>query len=436
MEKIKMKIRNASLRKSFIYAICSTVTAVVLLSFVTIWSCLAFRKWLLPDSNEVFLNQTIVYEDGTQSRSKLRVKFGDEEQQYPGIFTKNEDGKGVTEPEQKIIKYSVDKIENSYTELTPKRKLAYSITGAAMVGLPMMYSLVGILICAFRFYRKKLDIPIRILMKATENIVNQNLDFSVEYDCEDEMGALCASFDKMREALYENNRKLWGMIEERKMLQASVAHDLRNPIAIIQGYTEYLQLNLSEGRIGKEQMANIASNLSASAKRLERYTNSIRDINHLEELEIVPARNLLPDLLEEIFDDFTIIAKEKGIKVVFENSTPHCKVMIDTQVFYRILENIFSNALRYAKNEISLSFAYENKNLITVVSDDGAGFTKKALHTENRYIYTTEQSEEHMGIGISISRILCRKHGGMLSLANHPPHGAKVTVVIEALTVS
>lgn len=436
MEKIKMKIRNASLRKSFIYAICSTVAAVVLLSFVTIWSCLAFRKWLLPDSNEVFLNQTIVYEDGTQKRSKLRVKLGDEEQQYPGIVTEYENGKGVTEPEQKIIKYSVDKIENSYTELTPKRKLAYSITGAAMVGLPMMYSLVGILICAFRFYRKKLDIPIRILMEATENIVNQNLDFSVEYDCEDEMGALCASFDKMREALYENNRKLWGMIEERKMLQASVAHDLRNPIAIIQGYTEYLQLNLSEGMIGKEQMVNIASNLSASAKRLERYTNSIRDINHLEELEIVPTRNLLPDLLEEIFDDFTIIAKAKGIKVVFENSAPHCKVMIDTQVFYRILENIFSNALRYAKNEISLSFAYENKNLITVVSDDGAGFTKKALHTKNRYIYTTEQSEEHMGIGIAISRILCRKHGGKLSLANHPPHGAKVTVVIEALTVS
>lgn len=436
MEKIKMKIRNASLRKSFIYAVCSTVSAVVLLSFVTIWGCLSFRKWLLPDSNEVFLNQTVVYANGMQNQSQMRVKLGDEEQQYPGFVIEYEDGKEVTEPEQKIVKYFVDKIENSYAELTPKRKLAYSVTGAAMVGLPMMYSLFGILICAFRFYRKKLDVPIRILMEATENIVNQNLDFSVEYDCEDEMGILCTSFEKMREALYENNRKLWGMIEERKMLQASVAHDLRNPIAIIQGYTEYMQLNLSEGKIGREQMENIVSNLSASAKRLEQYTNSIRDINHLEELEIVPAPNLLPDLLEEISDDFTVIARAKGIEIAFENSAPHCKVMMDAQVFYRILENIFINALRYAKNEISLSFAYENQNLITVVSDDGAGFTKKALHMENRYIYTTEQSEEHMGIGITISRILCRKHGGTLSLANHSPHGAEVTIVIEALTVS
>lgn len=436
MEKIKMKIRNASFRKSFIYAVCFTVAVVVLLSFVTIWGCLAFRKWLLPDSDEVFLNQTIVYADGTQNQSQMRVKLGDEEQQYPGIVIEYEDGKEVIEPEQKIVKYSVDKIENSYAELTPKRKLAYSVTGAAMVGLPMMYSLFGILICAFQFYRKKLDVPIRILMEATENIVNQNLDFSVKYDCEDEMGILCTSFEKMREALYENNRKLWGMIEERKMLQASVAHDLRNPIAIIQGYTEYMQLNLAEGKIGREQMENIVSNLSASAKRLERYTNSIRDINHLEELEIVPAPNLLPDLLEEISDDFTVIARAKGIEIVFENSAPHCKVMMDTQVFYRILENIFINALRYAKNEISLSFAYENQNLITVVSDDGAGFTKKALHMENRYIYTTEQSGEHMGIGITISRILCRKHGGTLSLANHSPHGAEVTIVIEALTVS
>lgn len=423
------------MRKAFIYAICSTVAAVVLLSVITIWGCMSFRKWLLPDSNEVFLNLTTVYADGTQESMTVRMELGEKEQELPQLVEVG-DGKTAQEPEKKVIKYSVDKIENSYAGLSPKRKLAYSVSGAAMVGLPMIYSLTGIVICAFWFYRKKLDTPIRILSAATDQIANQNLDFSVEYDGGDEMGELCASFEKMRQALCENNRKLWGMIEERKMLQASVAHDLRNPIAIIQGYTEYLQLNLSAGKIGQEQMTNIVSNLSASAKRLEQYTNSIRDINHLEELEIAPQSSVLPDLLEEMADDFTMIAKAKDIRVTVSGSIPHCQVMLDQQVLYRILENMISNALRYAESEIQLFFAYEAQKLIAVVTDDGPGFSDKILTAKNRYIYTTEQSEEHMGMGITISKILCKKHGGELMLSNHSPKGAKVTIIVEALTVS
>lgn len=423
------------MRKAFIYAICFTVAAVVLLSVITILGCMSFRKWLLPDSNEVFLNLTTVYADGTQETMTVRMELGEKEQELPQMV-EIEDGKIVQEPEKKVIKYSVDKIENSYAGLSSKRKLAYSVSGVAMVGLPMIYSLIGIMICAFWFYRKKLDTPIRILLSATDYIANQNLDFSVEYDCNDEMGELCVSFEKMRQALYENNRKLWSMIEERKMLQASVAHDLRNPIAIIQGYTEYLQLNLSAGKIGREQMTNIVSNLSASAKRLEQYTNSIRDINHLEELEIAPQPSVLPDLLEEMAEDFTMIAKARDIRVTVSGFISHCQVMLDQQVLYRILENMISNALRYAESEIQIFFAYEDQKLITVVADDGPGFSDIILKAKNRYIYTTEQSEEHMGMGIAISRILCKKHGGGLILSNHYPKGAKVTIIIEALTVS
>ena len=58
---------------------------------------------------------------------------------------------------------------------------------------------------------------------------------------QDELGRLCAAFEKMRQTLYENNRQMWSMLEERRALQASVAHDLRNPIAIMTGYVEYLQ---------------------------------------------------------------------------------------------------------------------------------------------------------------------------------------------------
>lgn len=474
MEKIKKQKENKkrkSLRKSFIFAVLYTVTIVVIFSGITIWGCVKFKNWLLPDSNQVGLNVKKIYDDGSEVDQYMMMDFGKgqeqtvlekREEEKESIDQNKEDNKTEeehtviqensdeiifniqliaqedekeenreTQPNEKNVEYSVDKIENSYEALTPKKKMAYTGASVAMVGFPLIYSVVGILLCGFWFYKKKLDQPIKILADATDNIANQDLDFTVEYNGKDEMEALCDSFEKMRQALYENNKKLWDMLEERKMLQASVAHDLRNPIAIIEGYTEYLQMHLSTGKLSQDRIMSIADNLSASAKRLERYTNSIRDINNLEELEITPVQYNLQSVLTEIVDDFNIIAKKNHITLEVLNSVPECKVNVDTQVLCRIMENIFSNSLRYAKEKITIEFLLNNDKFIAKVWDDGPGFPEKILKTKNRYIFSIDKSGEHMGMGLVISSILCKKHGGELKLENRKPQGAAVTMIIK-----
>ena len=132
--------------------------------------------------------------------------------------------------------------------------------------------MAGILLCGFFFYRYKLSKPIKLLSNATEQIASNNLDFTLSYDNKDEMGGLCRSFEQMRQVLDENNRALWKMLEERKLLQASVAHDLRNPIAIISGYAEYLQMNLSKDSFTRERITTIADHIYLSAGRLKKST--------------------------------------------------------------------------------------------------------------------------------------------------------------------
>lgn len=80
-------------------------------------------------------------------------------------------------------------------------------------------------------YHKILEPPITVLMDATAHIQDRDLNFQITFDGQDELGQLCTAFEKMRQTLYENNRQLWSMLEERRALQASVAHDLRNSIA-------------------------------------------------------------------------------------------------------------------------------------------------------------------------------------------------------------
>ncbi len=134
-------------------------------------------------------------------------------------------------------------------------------------------------VCMVVLQEKKLSPPIQVLADANKtHIESKDLDFTVDYNRNDELGRLCTAFEEMRQALYDNNRQLWNMIEQRRILQASVAHDLRNPIAIVEGYVEYMQQCLADGNLNDEELRHTLSNLAVTAKRLEHYTDYIRDL--------------------------------------------------------------------------------------------------------------------------------------------------------------
>lgn len=425
MEKIRKISDGTSLKKSFFAAMLFTVAVIILLSAGAIWGCAYLQKLLLPDSEDIYLTITTTYEDGSVDTTWQRMEFGARE--AIGKLTAVEDD--ASAPERKgITQYSVAKVENSYQNLSPRRKLAYSVLSYAMVLLPALFSIVGVLVCALRFYKKKLDPPIRILSSATENISNENLDFTVAYDSRDEMGGLCASFEKMRKALADNNRALWAMLEERRMLLASVAHDLRNPIAILKGYTEYLQETACGGRLEQERLLHTLSNMQTTTERLERYTDSVLEIHQVEDLEIHREKYVLPEMLQEITEALVILARQQGLTAKAELHVPCCEVLMDKQMLCRILENIFSNGLRFAKTTINMEFTLEDGVLSAVISDDGQGFPEMLLKRRDRYMVTTDPSGGHMGMGLTVSRILCAKLGGGLKLSN----GAHGGAVVEA----
>lgn len=450
METLKNKWQNLPIRKFFIGTVAVVFSMIVLLSALIIWGCTAFRAYLLPDSNSVYLTIEETMSDGSTTSCQYLIELNQENQTLPQLVAESADGIPI---ENNVLesRYSIQKIENTYDRLTPKRKLAYQVCGAARIGFPALLSLGGILLCSFYFYRKKIAAPLQVLTDATKQIALQNLDFPMDYDCQDEMGQLCQSFHQMQQALYENHKAMWQLLEERKLMQASIAHDLRNPIAIIEGYTEYLQLNLSSGRLSTERIEQIARNLNMTAKRLETYTESVRTLNHLEELEIEKKELSAAEAAEDILYDFRIMSKNKNICLHSRNALPDAPIQLDTSVLCRILENIFSNALRFARKSISIDFSLENQPLptpckarsgitassentagpiLTVkITDDGWGFPSELLNAqEEKQFLPKPQEDGHIGIGLKISRLLCQKHGGTLKLENVEPHGAIVEV--------
>ncbi len=420
------KIKRQSLKRSFMKAVAVTMLIVFFCSALAIFGCYRFQKHILPDSNEVWLTQQTTAPDGTVTEAKMRYILDGSPEPFGQLVR---DGQEPNES-QGQTSYMIERIESSYSMLSSKAKMAYRVSQICMVLLPFLFAVIGITLCAWWFYRRILEPPITVLMDATTHIQDQDLNFQINFDGRDELGQLCTAFEKMRQTLYENNRQLWSMLEERRALQASVAHDLRNPIAIMTGYVEYLQENRQGGTLTDEKLERALTNLGITAERMGRYTDTMRDLGAIEETCVHLREVELPDFLQHMSDSLSILFQNTEVLFSCDLRVPKGRAVLDGELLYRVLENLISNALRFAEREIELAFCLEHGILSATVTDDGPGFSDKLLQKKTALFYSEDTSGQHLGLGLAVSRVLCQKHGGTIELSNQPPHGACVKAFI------
>ena len=108
------------------------------------------------------------------------------------------------------------------------------------------------------------------------------------------------------------------------------------------------------------------------------------------------------------------------------------EVRLDKGVLFRILENLLQNALRYAEKEVRINLSQKKDFLILTVEDDGKGFAEKDLEKATTVFYSSDKEGQHFGIGLSICRIICEKHGGLLDVSNNKK-GACVTAKLNII---
>ena len=301
---------------------------------------------------------------------------------------------------------------------------------AAMVGLPVFYIAVGIGAAAAVYYRKKLREPITQLQNGVERIQEDNLDFHIEYDGDDELGQLCCSMEKMRRELRQKHKALWESLEQRKLLNASVSHDLRTPITVLKGYLDYLEKNIPQDKLTEDMLLDTVSSMQGAVNRLELYVESVRDIEKIENIEIEKRSENVKLLLNELRSNVRQLAGNK--EIIISNDIAVDKIQIDKGVFFRILENLLQNALRYAEKQVSINLSHKKDFLIFTVKDDGKGFSAADLEKATTVFYSNDKEKQHFGIGLSVCKILCEKHGGLLYVGNQKEKGACVTAKLKS----
>jgi signal transduction histidine kinase len=324
----------------------------------------------------------------------------------------------------------IDNNNITWQPLSTWDTVAYYGSYAAMVGLPVFYIAVGIGAAAAVYYRKKLREPITQLQNGVERIQEDNLDFRIEYDGDDELGRLCCSMEKMRRELRQKHKALWESLEQRKLLNASVAHDLRTPITVLKGYLDYLEKNIPQDKLTEDMLLDTVSSMQGAVNRLELYVESVRDIEKIENIEIEKRSENVKLLLNELRSNVRQLAGNK--EIIISNDITVDKIQIDKGVFFRILENLLQNALRYAEKQVSINLSHKKDFLILTVKDDGKGFSAADLEKATTVFYSNDKEKQHFGIGLSVCKILCEKHGGLLYVGNQKEKGACVTAKLKS----
>lgn len=398
LEELGRKIRNLNLRKSLRLYIFVAVLAICLASAMTIQTCNGWKRIIEAPYGH-----------------KASHKVLDEDKN--AVFT--------------FAYYTPER------DLTGLDVLLLEGINILQYGCVLLYSVLAIVIVSRLYYRNKLKKPIEIMTNAAQHISKNDMGYSCRYDSPDEMGQLCGCLDDMRLQLISYQENLWKQAEDQRTLNAAFAHDLRTPLTVMQGYVDLLLRFYPNNRLQKEKVIEILHTMKEQLGRLENFGGTMKEIHSMEERTPKRKRIRLQSLYEKICETAAPLKETSGMEIEVKIAgNPETELLADGFFVLEVAENLLSNALRYAdkKIEVLLEAGRGEGPLRLYVKDDGRGFSKEELVKAVSPYYREKNGDNtHFGIGLSISALLCKKHGGELELANSICGGAIVCAVFSCL---
>ncbi len=252
--------------------------------------------------------------------------------------------------------------------------------------------------------------PIRTLAVASRRVAQGAYGERVRIAGHDELGALAGAFNEMAAALESTERR-------RHELLSDVAHELRTPVATLNGYVEGLRDGVVEPSTGTWQL------LHTETARLGRLVDDLREVSLAEEhqLDLHRVSSDAQQLLEHAAAVAAATYADKGVALLVEPSDRLPVVEVDRDRISEVLANLLSNALRHtpAGGTVVLSGARAGQGLVDLaVADTGEGIPRELLGRVFERFYRTDGSRSRdrggSGIGLTIARAIAEAHGGTL----------------------
>lgn len=291
----------------------------------------------------------------------------------------------------------------------------------------MLIGMITIIIAALAvsIISRKFAEPILELNDITKHMAK--LDFSKKYrisDSDNEINELGKNINTMSDKLEgtikqlrDNNRELEKDIEEkskidemRKQFISDVSHELKTPIALIQGYAEGLVENVNTDEESKKFYAEV---ILDESNKMDILVKQLLELMKLEygKREFHDKKFDLIELINSVIQKCEVILKEKQIEIIFNKKDP-IEVYADEIYIDQIVTNYFTNAMKHAeskdnKKQIEIRVEKQKDKARVFVFNTGENIAEEELDRiwGRFYKVDSSRSREDGGSGIGLSLV-------------------------------
>ena len=276
---------------------------------------------------------------------------------------------------------------------------------------------------------RSITVPLRNLSQAAEQIAQGNFEQTVPIETKDEVGNLAIIFNRMAEVLATNKNL-------RRQLLANIAHELRTPLAVIQGHLEGMMDGVIEP--SKEQL----SSLHEEAIRLNRLIKELRDLSLAEvrQLALEKVSTDINQLISRVVTMLRPIADEKNIKIECFLAEKVPAVIVDNDRMNQVFYNILVNAIRYSSvhSEVQVTTSIKVREtcqwLTVSIKDNGPGIAVEDVPYVFDHFYRGDKSRDRKsggsGLGLAIVKQLVEIHGGQVTVTSEVGTGSIFEVLL------
>lgn len=263
---------------------------------------------------------------------------------------------------------------------------------------------------------------IRKIVSVVRRFKEGDLKARIKLKSKGELGEFANSFNEMADTIVKNIDEIKTMDNLRRELVANVSHDLRTPLATIQGYIETILIKSET--LSEEERKKYLHTIFNSAERLKNLVAELFELSKLEARETKPKLEpfSLAELAQDIQQKNIVLAEEKNIKLEVKFPFDLPMVYADIGMMEKVIQNLIDNAIKFTSENgsVLIKLSPRSDEILVEIQDTGHGINSDELpHIFDRYQRNQrsgQKENEGLGLGLAIVKRIMEVHGMEISV--------------------
>jgi len=289
-----------------------------------------------------------------------------------------------------------------------------------------------------RITAASITVPLKKLCDGTRLLREGDYSVRVDLRLKNEFAELQDTFNDMAARIEHEISLRKKSEEDRRRLILDISHDLKNPMSSIQGYAELLMKKKDMTEQECDEHLKVILN---NSKRANRLLTELFELSQLDspEFSLKLVKTDICEYLRQICGELVPQLEREGFEYEFNIPEDSVFVMLDTDRFNRIIQNLANNAMRYnpVGTLVTVSLTVQNHQVFIDFSDDGIGIPDNIASNIFKPFVRVDDSRNSKtggsGLGLSIAKKIAEAHGGDLTLLADKNKGSTFRITIPAI---